>query len=89
MEITARSTGRLRQHEEGRQKLLRFYSTKPADSDPIESAQAGWVSGVSRLPVGGRFATATRERFFEILNRLKKQIWIAYPVTYEYQKNRL
>jgi hypothetical protein len=28
-----------------------------------------------------------RERFFEILNRLKKQIWIPYQATYEYQKN--
>jgi hypothetical protein len=69
--------------------LLRFYSTKPADPDPIESAQAGLVCGASRLPVCGRFATATRERFFEILNRLKKQILIPYQGTYEYQKNRL
>ncbi|WP_445242462.1 PIN-like domain-containing protein [Microcoleus vaginatus] len=69
--------------------MLRFYSTKSADPDPIESAQAGLVWGASRLPVCGRFATATRERFFEILNRLKKQIGIPYQATYEYQKNRL
>jgi hypothetical protein len=69
--------------------LLRFYSTKPADPGAIESAQAGLVCEASRLPVCGRFANATRERFFEILNRLKKQIWIGYQATYEYQKNRL
>ncbi|WP_445301678.1 PIN-like domain-containing protein [Microcoleus sp. MON1_C1] len=69
--------------------MLRFYSTKPADPDPIESAQVGLVWGASRLAVCGRFATATRERFFEILNHLKKQIWILYQATYEYQQNRL
>ncbi|MBD1810520.1 PIN-like domain-containing protein [Microcoleus vaginatus] len=41
------------------------------------------------LAVCGRFTTATQERFLEILNRLKKQIWIPYQVAYEYQKNRL
>jgi len=85
----ATPTRRLRQQEEAGQKLLRFYSTKLAESDTIESAQPGLVCGVSRLPVCGRFATATRERFFEIVNRLKKQIWILYQATYEYQKNRL
>jgi hypothetical protein len=69
--------------------LLRFYSTKPANPGPIEFAQAGLVCGASRLPVCGRFATATPERFFEILNYLKKQIWIPYQATYKYQKNRL
>ncbi|WP_445300338.1 MULTISPECIES: PIN-like domain-containing protein [unclassified Microcoleus] len=49
----------------------------------------GLVCESLRLSVCGRFATATRERFFEILNRLKKQIWIPYQATYEYQKNRL
>jgi hypothetical protein len=82
-------TRRLRQDEEGGQKLLRFYSTKPADPGPIESAQAGLVCGASRLPVSWRFATATQVRFFEILNRLKKQIWIPYQATYKYQRNRL
>ncbi|MEG5067326.1 hypothetical protein QUB33_27395 [Microcoleus sp. B3-A4] len=85
----ATPTRRLRQQEEAGQKLLRFYSTKPADPGPIESAQANLVCGASRLPVCGRFATATRERFFEIVNRLKKQIWILYQATYEYQKNHL
>jgi len=82
-------TRRLRQYEERGQKLLRFYSTKPADPSPIECAQAGLVCGPSRLPVFGRFATATQETFFEILNRLKKQIWIPYQAIYKYQKNRL
>ena len=85
----ATPTRRLRQQEEAGQKLLRFYSTKPADPSPIESAQAGLVWGASRLPVCGRFATATQERFFEILSRLKKQVWIPYQTTYEYEKNRL
>ncbi|WP_445251878.1 PIN-like domain-containing protein [Microcoleus sp. B3-D2] len=69
--------------------MFSFYSTKAADPGKIESAQAGLVWGASRLPVCGRFATATRERFFEILNRLKKQVWIPYQTTYEYEKNRL
>jgi hypothetical protein len=77
-------TRRLREYEEGGQKLLGFYSTKPADPGPIESAQAGLVCGASRLPVCRRFATATQERFFEIINRLKKQIWIPYQATYKY-----
>jgi hypothetical protein len=82
-------TRRLRQYEEGGQKLLRLYSTKPADPGPIKSAQAGLVCGASRLPVCWRFATATQERFLEIINRLKKQTWIRYQATYKYQKNRL
>jgi hypothetical protein len=55
----------------------------------MESAQAGLVCGASRLPVCWRFATTTQKRFFEIINRLKKQIWIPYQATYKYQKNRL
>jgi hypothetical protein len=71
------------------QKLLPFYSTKPADPGAIESSQVALVCGASRLPVCGRFATTTREKFFEILNRLKKQIWTPYQATYKYQNNRL
>ncbi|WP_017317936.1 PIN-like domain-containing protein [Mastigocladopsis repens] len=35
------------------------------------------------------YTPETRERFFEILNRLKERIWIPYQVAYEYQKNRI
>jgi hypothetical protein len=35
------------------------------------------------------YTPETRERFFEILNRLNERIWIPHQVAYEYQKNRL
>ncbi|MBR8836263.1 MAG: DUF4935 domain-containing protein [Stigonema ocellatum SAG 48.90 = DSM 106950] len=34
------------------------------------------------------YTPETRERFFDILNRLKERIWIPHQVGYEYQKNR-
>lgn len=35
------------------------------------------------------YTPETRERFFEILNKLNERIWIPHQVAYEYQKNRL
>jgi hypothetical protein len=35
------------------------------------------------------YTPETRERFFEILTRLRERIWIPHQVAYEYQKNRL
>lgn len=35
------------------------------------------------------YTPETRERFFEILNKLSERIWIPHQVAYEYQKNRL
>jgi hypothetical protein len=35
------------------------------------------------------YTPETRERFFEILNKLSDRIWIPHQVAYEYQKNRL
>jgi PIN like domain len=35
-----------------------------------------------------RYSPETRDRYFEILNRLEKQLWIPYQVIYEYQDNR-
>ena len=35
------------------------------------------------------YTPETRERFFEIINRLNERIWIPHQVAYEYQKNRL
>lgn len=35
------------------------------------------------------YTPSTRERFFEILNRLKERIWVSHQAAYEYQKNRL
>ncbi len=35
------------------------------------------------------YTPETRERFFEIIKRLKERIWIPHQVAYEYQKNRL
>ncbi|MFN6502184.1 MAG: PIN domain-containing protein [Nostoc sp. DedQUE01] len=36
-----------------------------------------------------RYKSETRERFFDILQKLKKRIWITHQVAYEYQKERL
>lgn len=35
-----------------------------------------------------RYSQEARERYFEILTRLKEQIWIPYQVAYEYQEGR-
>jgi hypothetical protein len=35
------------------------------------------------------YTPETRERFFEILNKLNERIWIPHQVAYEYQKNRI
>ncbi|GAB1542784.1 hypothetical protein NUACC21_54580 [Scytonema sp. NUACC21] len=35
------------------------------------------------------YTPETRERFFEILHRLKERIWIPHQVGYEYQRNRI
>ncbi|HEY9872429.1 MAG TPA: PIN-like domain-containing protein [Candidatus Obscuribacterales bacterium] len=35
------------------------------------------------------YTPATRERFFEILTRLKERIWVTHQAAYEYQKNRV
>ena len=35
------------------------------------------------------YTPETRERFFDILNKLSDRIWIPHQVAYEYQKNRL
>lgn len=35
------------------------------------------------------YTPETRDRFFEIINRLNERIWIPHQVAYEYQKNRL
>lgn len=36
-----------------------------------------------------RYQEETRERLFEILEKLKERLWIPHRVMYEYQKNRL
>ncbi len=36
-----------------------------------------------------RYTPSTRDRLFEILQKLKERIWIPYQVGYEYQKERL
>jgi hypothetical protein len=36
-----------------------------------------------------RYSPKTRERFFEILSKLKERIWIPHQAAYEYQEDRL
>ena len=36
-----------------------------------------------------RYSHSTRERFFEILDKLKDRIWVPYQAVFEYQENRL
>ncbi|MFN6482491.1 MAG: PIN domain-containing protein [Nostoc sp. DedQUE02] len=36
-----------------------------------------------------QYSPKTRERFFDILHKLKQRIWIPYQVAYEFHKNRL
>lgn len=36
-----------------------------------------------------RYSSKTRERLFEILNKLQDRIWIPYQVAYEYQQERI
>src|SRR5262249_24633967 len=36
-----------------------------------------------------RYSQATRERFLEILDRLRERIWLPYQAALEYQENRL
>ncbi len=65
-----------------------FYERTPEELSMIWQ-EAFFVFDTNMLLNIYQYQEETRNRFFEILERLKDRIWIPHQVAYEYEKNRI